>query len=442
LRDYYSYNKPKDLEAIGSAHWRAWDAFQKLKSIFEDELERNDSAKVRAFLGRVQKAMGETADAEEHLLQAVKLDPTLANVFNDLGAIKASHDDFKGAIEYFERAINIEPHNFGYKSNLAEAYQKTERFDEAEKTYQKLLGIAPSHVDSLIGLAETYAAMGDAALQGSSSADAEMMFKQAIVFYTKVIDFETHADRSREGEPFEASKRIKPRELNAIYYSRGYARASLYDAQSRKSEILLFQARNDFRKVTKFEADENFHKAKRALSKIYERLSPLSSQNIEQRTGPIFISFLAFLLFGLSLAAFFIGRPELSSPAFVLTDKTSAVLKSLDLPQQAVQRIDVLVGKEFANREGLLAAVKLLTGEEVYKTYEPILLSQPLQAPAELQWKPVKLHSFALMAFGSLIFMVAGLYLQQISKLKFGSIEIEKSSVEQISSSGALSIRK
>jgi hypothetical protein len=45
------------------------------------------------------------------------------------------------------------------------------------------------------------------------------------------------------------------------------------------------------------------------------------------------------------------------------------------------------------------------------------------------------------MAFGSLIFIVAGLYLQQISKFKFGTIEIEKSPVNQISSSIGLGLK-
>ncbi len=46
--------------------------------------------------------------------------------------------------------------------------------------------------------------------------------------------------------------------------------------------------------------------------------------------------------------------------------------------------------------------------------------------------KPVPIDSgyYALLTFGSLIFMVAGLYLSQITKLKLGTIELEKSSAE------------
>ena len=49
---------------------------------------------------------------------------------------------------------------------------------------------------------------------------------------------------------------------------------------------------------------------------------------------------------------------------------------------------------------------------------------------------------YALLTFGSLIFMVAGLYLPQILKLKVAGIELEKSSVDQIGTGGTLGIRK
>jgi hypothetical protein len=49
---------------------------------------------------------------------------------------------------------------------------------------------------------------------------------------------------------------------------------------------------------------------------------------------------------------------------------------------------------------------------------------------------------YALFTFGSLIFMVAGLYLPQILKLKVAGIELEKSSVDQITTSGTLGISK
>ncbi len=57
--------------------------------------------------------------------------------------------------------------------------------------------------------------------------------------------------------------------------------------------------------------------------------------------------------------------------------------------------------------------------------------------------KPIQdVGSYALLTFGSLVFMVAGLYLPQILKLKVGGIELEKKPVEQIATSASLGITK
>lgn len=49
---------------------------------------------------------------------------------------------------------------------------------------------------------------------------------------------------------------------------------------------------------------------------------------------------------------------------------------------------------------------------------------------------------YALLSFGSLLFMVAGLYLPQILKLKVGAIEMEKSPVSQVTTPVSLGITK
>lgn len=440
-KDMHCYESSENLEAVSLLHWDMYDAYRKLKVIHEERLKEAENASTFLELGKLCSAMDDLDKAANYLDKSL-MDPDLASAHNALGAIKMKQDEFKDAIRHFQFALNKQPHDFGYASNLAEAYRKAKMLDQAEIEYQKILRIAPAHIDSLIGLGETYAVIGDAAREGSRAADAELMYTQAIDYYSRVIGFEEKRSGRRINEVSDASKRLKLKELNAVHYARGYARVSLYDVQPRKDDYLLQQAKSDFTKLLKYEADENYHKARRAIAKISERLSPISSQNIESRTGPLVVSVLAFLLFVVSLFAFFKGRPEFASSGFVLTEQSLEVLGAAQLPPESIQALDALVGQEFVTQEGLLAAVELIAGEEVFKSYEKVLLAQPLQVPPELQWKPIDVGYFALMAFGSLIFMVAGLYLQQISKLKFGSIEIEKSSVSQISSSGALGIRK
>lgn len=54
----------------------------------------------------------------------------------------------------------------------------------------------------------------------------------------------------------------------------------------------------------------------------------------------------------------------------------------------------------------------------------------------------INIGSYMILTFGSLVFMVIGLYLPQILKLKVAGIELEKSSVNQITTSGTLGISK
>ena len=54
----------------------------------------------------------------------------------------------------------------------------------------------------------------------------------------------------------------------------------------------------------------------------------------------------------------------------------------------------------------------------------------------------LKVEYYVLLTFGSIIFMMAGLYLPQILKLKFGGIELEKSPVEQITTPSTIGISK
>jgi len=44
--------------------------------------------------------------------------------------------------------------------------------------------------------------------------------------------------------------------------------------------------------------------------------------------------------------------------------------------------------------------------------------------------------------FGSIILMIAGFYLPRLLKLKVAGIELEKSSVDQVTSSGSIEISK
>jgi hypothetical protein len=56
--------------------------------------------------------------------------------------------------------------------------------------------------------------------------------------------------------------------------------------------------------------------------------------------------------------------------------------------------------------------------------------------------KRLDVGDYSLLTFGALVFMIAGLYLPQMLKLKVGVIELQKSSIDQISTAVPIAIRK
>jgi tetratricopeptide (TPR) repeat protein len=436
LKDRYNYENPEDLEHIGMAHWAAFDAYKKIRESLESIYATGKSAYVCLDLGDLYNFMEEYDEAEKYLMEAVELDETLQEAYNLLGVIKTRKEDYKGAIEDFKKALKYKPNDFEIRSNLAEAYLRSNMLYQAEYEFRNILLVAPTHIDSLIGLAGTYTAMGEAINEGSRMGDAEIMFQQAIDLYDTVI-------RLVENKEIyvDASKRLTTKELNAVYYSRGYAQTNLYDAQANKDNRLLSRAQSDFRRL-QYKGDSNYYKARRALKKISERLSPLSIQKIEQRGAPMLVSALALLIFIINLFVFAKGVPTQSPSTFSLTKDALDVLKAANAPEEDLVKLSNLVGKEFTTQDGLLAAVQLSIGDENFSKYKDLLSSQRLEfSTGKIVWKPIEVGYFTLMAFGSLIFIVAGLYLQQISKFKFGTIEIEKSPVNQISSSIGLGLK-
>ncbi|MEO0470516.1 MAG: hypothetical protein AAF206_12900 [Bacteroidota bacterium] len=56
--------------------------------------------------------------------------------------------------------------------------------------------------------------------------------------------------------------------------------------------------------------------------------------------------------------------------------------------------------------------------------------------------KDLSAMGYGGLSFGAMIFIIAGFFLQEITKLKLGAIELEKSSFDYISNSGSVEIQR
>jgi tetratricopeptide (TPR) repeat protein len=208
-------------------------------------------------------------------------------------------ENHKNAIVRFKEAVRLEPDSLDIRSNLAEAYLKAGMIDASEKEYREILDISPYHMDSLIGIGQTYIMMGEDANTRKDSGNAELMFATADNYYCETIRLMQ--------QPESASKILNCDERSSVFYSKGYNEVMLYEIQSRQDIKRLKRAIEDFRKVEKW--TPNYYKAQRAITKISERINP--PQGILHKVGPMLILVFSLVVFILAQLLFTFGKPVL-----------------------------------------------------------------------------------------------------------------------------------
>ena len=257
------------------------------------------------MIGELELSMADYDSAKTSLTAALQKDEEqkednryvrTAKPNTDLGILCMRTGKCKEAIRYFQQATEIDSTDLALRSNLAEAYLRDDRLDDAEKEFLRVLKTAPDHIESRIGLAAVYSALGD-------TGDPDM-YDAAVTQYSRAL---TLAERKS------GSKRLKDSELAKVHYSRGYAYVKSYEAVATPRERRrLYDARADFRKCFKLDGDQ--HKAKRAVEKIDKVLPRRSPQRYMEDWGPsliLVLSFAVFLVFQLSLLGSLVDKSKL-----------------------------------------------------------------------------------------------------------------------------------
>jgi len=348
-RDQFLARNRGDGGKSGEYYWKAREVYRNAKKLLEEQHKNNGADWPLLQLGQLHLKFQEFNEAEGYFLKALEKQGESGEVRNHLGVVSIRKEDYKKAAQHFEDALKKDPDELTVWSNLAEAYLKSKLFEKAELEYRRILDVAPDHVESLIGLGEVYTAMAE-------NGD-EDLFDDAIKYFNL---------GSQKGRTLDGSKQLKPKELAAVLYSRGYARVRLYEAGAKKlraDEALLADALKDFDDC--YRSNSDFHKAARAGEKLRKKLERFAPERFADKVGPYLLILPSLLVFGASQYAYFV-----------------------------------------------LNLASLSAGY------------------------------YSLLTFGSLMFTVVGLYLPRILKLKFAGIELEKSVVDQISSSGTLGIAK
>ena len=102
------------------------------------------------------RIQGRLSDAEELLRATASEGATRAEYSYQMGCILSDQGDRFGAIEYFERAVDMDPHHSRALFSLANENSLHGNDDEAIRLYERSLSKSPQHIGALLNLGLLY----------------------------------------------------------------------------------------------------------------------------------------------------------------------------------------------------------------------------------------------------------------------------------------------
>lgn len=130
--------------------------FDKAQKLLEKCYEiNNKNQKTILLLAKIHYENKNYEKAQQLFTELENIEPS-AEVTNYLGLFKLNDKNFAAAIEYFQKAIEIEPKNHEYIYNLASAYFLNGWLAEALQFFTQAILLAPDKVDYRYSLAYLY----------------------------------------------------------------------------------------------------------------------------------------------------------------------------------------------------------------------------------------------------------------------------------------------
>jgi tetratricopeptide (TPR) repeat protein len=116
------------------------------------------SGRARYLLGLAYQRQGNYTAAMASLAQAATLSPLLGlnSVYQSIGALRRSQQQYDDAIDAFSRRIELVPNDATAHHELAEMYVRVGRLDEALAEHTVALMIDPRRADSHVGAAQVH----------------------------------------------------------------------------------------------------------------------------------------------------------------------------------------------------------------------------------------------------------------------------------------------
>ncbi len=111
--------------------------YERAIELYQRSIETYPTAEAHTFLGWVYSFQGRYDEAIAECLEAIQVDETLGNPYNDIGSYLLAKGDAYGSVRWFKRAL-LAPRYESYAFphfNLGRVYESRKRFMDAAKHY-------------------------------------------------------------------------------------------------------------------------------------------------------------------------------------------------------------------------------------------------------------------------------------------------------------------
>ena len=118
--------------------------------LYRRSIETYPTAEAHTFLGWVYSFEGRYEEAIDECLQAIRIDPSFGNPYNDIGSYLIAQGDLWTCVRWFRRALaatRYESYAFPH-FNLGRVYERSGRLMDASRHYGLALKERPGFADA------------------------------------------------------------------------------------------------------------------------------------------------------------------------------------------------------------------------------------------------------------------------------------------------------
>lgn len=171
------------------------------------------------------------ASAEQHLFQALQIDPTFQQAWNQLGITQATQRKFDNAITSFKKSLEIKPRNTKALNNLGNLYREIGHLTEAENCYKQSLKLDSKNFITINNIANIF-------LTRCEYDRAEKYYLKAIklnkdyfdAFYNLGATYQSKGDNKLAIKYYKRAQKIRPNDFQAqVAIANSYEKQGKHD---------------------------------------------------------------------------------------------------------------------------------------------------------------------------------------------------------------------